>query len=158
RRLCGSRPLRCGLRPIGWFRREGPGRVGYGRGSFNGARGGRGDHRSCRELEHPGCPRDRCFEWIDTPRGTVTRASWTGRPLNGPVQKGAIGHAPMRGVYRRYCAWVFAKPRRAALVLLVLCLPALAADVQFFSRVRTGIADLLPKDTPSVKAIDAIHA
>jgi predicted RND superfamily exporter protein len=64
----------------------------------------------------------------------------------------------MRRAYRRYCEWVFAKPRRAALVLFVLCLPALAADAQFFSRVRTGIADLLPRDTPSVKAIDAIHA
>jgi predicted RND superfamily exporter protein len=42
--------------------------------------------------------------------------------------------------------------------MVLVCLPAVVADVQFFGRVRTGIADLLPKNTPSVTAIDTIHA
>jgi uncharacterized protein len=72
--------------------------------------------------------------------------------------KAGLALAPIGAAYRRYCEWVFARPRSAALAMLILCMPAAVADVQFFGRVRTGIADLLPKDTPSVRAIDAIHA
>jgi hypothetical protein len=52
-------------------------------------------------------------------------------------------------LYRRYVTAVRAQPRRAALVMLVLCIaPA----------IRAGLQELLPSNAPSVRALDEIHA
>ncbi len=64
---------------------------------------------------------------------------------------------PIRGAYRGYCRMVFARPGLVAVAMALLCVPAIAADVQLLRNVKTGIADLLPKDAPSVKAINAVH-
>lgn len=60
-------------------------------------------------------------------------------------------------LYARYARAALLRPGRMGLLLLVCCLPALILDVQFFSRVRTGLQDLLPSDAPSVRSLSAIH-
>src|ERR1700685_1197035 len=60
--------------------------------------------------------------------------------------------------YASFTRAVLANPRKAALWLLVACVPALFLDAQFFGRVRTGVQDLLPSDSPTVQNLDKIHA
>jgi len=64
----------------------------------------------------------------------------------------------MRGLYGRFVAAVFAHPRTAAAIITLALLPGIALDVQYFANVRTSLEDLLPKDAPSVRALDTIHA
>ena len=64
---------------------------------------------------------------------------------------------PLGRAYARYVAAVFAHPKLAALLLCLACVPGIVLDAQFFSNVRTGLEDLLPKSAPSVRAIDALH-
>ncbi len=61
-------------------------------------------------------------------------------------------------LYRRYVAAVCAHPRRAALVMLVLCVAPAVLTVRFFSDIRAGLQELLPSDAPSVRALEEIHA
>jgi len=61
-------------------------------------------------------------------------------------------------LYRRYVAAVCAHPRRAALVMLVLCIAPAVLTVRFFSDIRAGLQELLPSNAPSVRALEEIHA
>jgi hypothetical protein len=61
-------------------------------------------------------------------------------------------------LYRRYVTAVCAHPRRAALVMLVLCIAPAVLTVRFFSDIRAGLQELLPSNAPSVRALDEIHA
>ncbi len=59
--------------------------------------------------------------------------------------------------YRRYLSWVVASPRRAAICLLLACLPALGLSAQFFANLEAGLEDLLPPEAPTVRALRKIH-
>jgi predicted RND superfamily exporter protein len=61
-------------------------------------------------------------------------------------------------VYGRYVAAVFARPILAALLVTAALVPGAYLDAQYFANVRTGLEDLLPKNAPSVRALDVIHA
>jgi predicted RND superfamily exporter protein len=61
---------------------------------------------------------------------------------------------------RRYGQWVGAAdrhPRRLALAVAVALLPALLLTVRFFSDVRAGLEELLPRSATSVKALEELH-
>jgi predicted RND superfamily exporter protein len=63
-----------------------------------------------------------------------------------------------KDAYGRFVTWVCARPRQAAAFLILLCLPALALTAKFFSHVEAGLQELLPRDAPTVRALDRIHA
>jgi predicted RND superfamily exporter protein len=60
-------------------------------------------------------------------------------------------------LYRQFVEFVCRGPRRAGLLLFLACLPALGLTVRFFSHVEAGLQELLPRDTPAVRALDQIH-
>ncbi|HEY3452407.1 MAG TPA: MMPL family transporter [Myxococcales bacterium] len=67
----------------------------------------------------------------------------------------------MRGparLYRRYVAAVCRRPRLAALLLALFCLPALGLSAAYFSDVRAGLQELLPASSPNVAALQQLHA
>ncbi|MHB8417273.1 MAG: MMPL family transporter [Myxococcales bacterium] len=66
--------------------------------------------------------------------------------------------AAIRGLYGRFVAAVFARPRSAALIITLALVPGAILDAQYFANVRTSLEDLLPKDAPSVRALDTLHA
>src|SRR3989442_1347190 len=47
--------------------------------------------------------------------------------------------------------------RRSATLLALICLPPLWLTVRFFSHVEAGLQEMLPRDTPTVRALDRIH-
>ena len=53
--------------------------------------------------------------------------------------------------------WVDARPRLAAVLLLLVCAYPLVLTIEFFSDVRAGFTELLPPDAPAVRAIEAIQ-
>jgi predicted RND superfamily exporter protein len=57
----------------------------------------------------------------------------------------------------RYAAWVDARPKLAALILVLVSMPALALTVLFFSDVRAGLTELLPPNAPAVEALTTLH-
>lgn len=59
--------------------------------------------------------------------------------------------------YGRFVTAVFAHPRKAALYLSLALMPGLFLSLQFFTHVRTSLADLLPQNAPSVRALARIH-
>ncbi len=65
--------------------------------------------------------------------------------------------AAIRGLYGRFVAAVFARPRTAAVLITLLLVPGAILDGQYFANVRTSLQDLLPSDAPSVRALDSIH-
>ena len=60
--------------------------------------------------------------------------------------------------YGHFVAAVAARPGLAAILVLLVLLPGAYLDAQYFANVRTGLEDLLPKDAPSVRALDVIDA
>jgi uncharacterized protein len=74
------------------------------------------------------------------------------RPVNSPSPDAAPPSTLLRVV-----SWVEARPRAAALGVLLLCIGPLALTIQFFSDIRAGLTELLPKTAPAVKALEAIH-
>ena len=60
--------------------------------------------------------------------------------------------------YRAFVDFVCRSPQRAAALLACACLPAVALTTSFFANVDAGMRELLPRDTPSVRALDQIHA
>jgi predicted RND superfamily exporter protein len=69
-----------------------------------------------------------------------------------------VGLVLVADIYRAFVAAVCRSPRRAALLLAVASLPALAFTVRFFGHVEAGLQELLPRDTPTVGALERIHA
>jgi predicted RND superfamily exporter protein len=60
--------------------------------------------------------------------------------------------------YARFVRWVTAAPRRAALLLLLALVAPVGLCVRYFTQVHAGMQDLLPDDSPTVRAITALHA
>ncbi len=60
--------------------------------------------------------------------------------------------------YGRYVTLLCAHPGPAALLLVFLCLPALALSISFFSHIEAGLQELLPPTAPSVRALNKLHA
>jgi len=67
------------------------------------------------------------------------------------------GVGAVRALYQRYVDAVCARPRRAALILVAACLPALALTVTFFGHIDAGLQNLLRPSAPSVKALTTLH-
>ncbi len=61
-------------------------------------------------------------------------------------------------LYSRFLDFVSRRPGRAAVLLVLGCLPALALTANFFAHVEAGLQELLPRDTPTVRALEQIHA
>ncbi len=59
--------------------------------------------------------------------------------------------------YRRFVAFACARPRVAAALLALACLPALGLTARFFANVDAGLQELLPRTSPSVRALEQIH-
>jgi predicted RND superfamily exporter protein len=59
--------------------------------------------------------------------------------------------------YRRFVEFVCRRPGRALIVLLVACVPAIGLTINFFAHVEAGLQELLPRDAPTVRALDQIH-
>src|SRR5581483_10977965 len=57
----------------------------------------------------------------------------------------------------KYAEWVDQRPKLAALLLVLLSMPALYLSVIFFADVRAGLTELLPPDAPSAKALAVLH-
>jgi uncharacterized protein len=53
---------------------------------------------------------------------------------------------------------VDARPRAAAVLLLLLCAGPLLLTIRFFSDIRAGLTELLPPTAPSVRALEEVHA
>jgi uncharacterized protein len=62
------------------------------------------------------------------------------------------------GIYRRFLDFVCRRPGRALALLLLACVPAVALTINFFTHIEAGLQELLPRDTPTVKALEQIHA
>ena len=77
-----------------------------------------------------------------------------GSPSGQPPSRAA---AHLGAAYGRYLRAVCARPGSAALVLGVLCLPALVLSVGFFGHIDPGLQELLPPSTPSVRALNTLH-
>jgi predicted RND superfamily exporter protein len=60
-------------------------------------------------------------------------------------------------VYRRFVEFVCRRPGRALILLLAACLPAVGLTINFFAHVEAGLQELLPRDAPTVRALDQIH-
>jgi predicted RND superfamily exporter protein len=60
-------------------------------------------------------------------------------------------------LYTAFVSFVCRNPRRAALLLALGCLPLLFLTVRFFGHVEAGLQELLPRDAPTVRALDQIH-
>jgi predicted RND superfamily exporter protein len=60
-------------------------------------------------------------------------------------------------LYRQFVDFVCRGPRGAAVLLALLCLPPLWLTVRFFSHVEAGLQEMLPRDTPTVRALEQIH-
>lgn len=65
--------------------------------------------------------------------------------------------ALLGAVYDRYVAAACAWPGRAAALLTLVCLPALALSIAFFSHIEAGLQELLPPTAPSVRALTQLH-
>jgi uncharacterized protein len=63
----------------------------------------------------------------------------------------------LRPLYRGFVDSVCRRPRLAAALLAGLCVPALALTVRFFGHVEAGLQELLPRNTPAVRALELIH-
>ncbi len=63
----------------------------------------------------------------------------------------------MKTRYAAYVAAVVRRPRLATFLMLAFCAPALWLTVQFFSDIRAGLGELLPKNAPSVRALEVLH-
>ena len=72
-------------------------------------------------------------------------------PLRDPL-------SPVAKSYRRFVEGVCARPRLAVLLLALSCVPATALTAAYFADVRADFQELLPPSTPSVRALDQIHA
>jgi predicted RND superfamily exporter protein len=59
--------------------------------------------------------------------------------------------------YTGFVEFVCRNPRRAAVLLALGCLPLLFLTVRFFGHVEAGLQELLPRDAPTVRALDQIH-
>lgn len=64
----------------------------------------------------------------------------------------------LTNLYSRFLDYVCGQPRRALLLLLLACVPAAAATINFFAHVEAGLQELLPRDAPTVTALTQIHA
>jgi predicted RND superfamily exporter protein len=60
-------------------------------------------------------------------------------------------------LYRAFVRSVSRSPGRAAVLLALFCLPALALTIRFFAHVEAGLQELLPRGSPTVRALDKIH-
>ena len=60
-------------------------------------------------------------------------------------------------VYRRFVDSVSRRPARALVLLLLACVPAVALTINFFAHVEAGLQELLPRDAPTVRALEHIH-
>jgi len=65
--------------------------------------------------------------------------------------------APPRRAALAWLEWIDRRPWTSTALLALLCAGPLFLTVQFFSDVRAGLTDLLPKDAPAVRALDALH-
>jgi predicted RND superfamily exporter protein len=63
----------------------------------------------------------------------------------------------LQDLYTGFVQFVCRSPRRAAVYLLLACLPLLFLTVRFFGHVEAGLQELLPRDAPTVRALDQIH-
>jgi uncharacterized protein len=76
----------------------------------------------------------------------------------------ASGEPPSRasfrlgGLYGRYAGLVCERPALAALVLALVCVPALVLSIAFFGHIEAGLQELLPPTAPSVRALNKLHA
>ena len=79
----------------------------------------------------------------------------------GPMHVGrgkGRGLVGFLGLYRRFVDFVCRRPGRALALLLLACVPAVALTINFFAHVEAGLQELLPRDAPTVKALEQIHA
>ncbi len=60
-------------------------------------------------------------------------------------------------LYRRYVGFSCRRPQRVALLLGLLCLPAAGLTGKFFAEIEAGLQELLPPESPSVRALTRIH-
>src|SRR5262245_66307489 len=68
--------------------------------------------------------------------------------------RGLVGFSD---VYRRFVEFVCRRPGRALALLLLACVPAVLLTINFFAHVEAGLQELLPRDAPTVKALNQIH-
>lgn len=73
--------------------------------------------------------------------------------LRSPFRATAV----LGGVYDWYVRAACARPGLAAVLLTLVCLPALALSVAFFSHIEAGLQELLPPTAPSVRALTRLH-
>jgi predicted RND superfamily exporter protein len=71
----------------------------------------------------------------------------------GSASSGSVAPAGLLRLIGR----IDARPKTAALVLAVVCALPILLTVQFFSDIHAGLTELLPKNAPSVRALDEIH-
>lgn len=76
-------------------------------------------------------------------------------PSATPLARAA---AVVRAHYTRFVQGVCARPMRAALILLLACVPAVVLSVRYFIDIRAGLQELLPPSAPSVRALEQLHA
>jgi predicted RND superfamily exporter protein len=63
----------------------------------------------------------------------------------------------LSALYTSFISYVCRRPGRALILLVVACVPALALTINFFAHVEAGLQELLPRNAPTVKALEQIH-
>jgi predicted RND superfamily exporter protein len=63
----------------------------------------------------------------------------------------------LTGLYSRFIDLVCRRPGRALGLLLLACVPAVLLTIDFFAHVEAGLQELLPRNAPTVKALEQIH-
>jgi hypothetical protein len=70
---------------------------------------------------------------------------------------GAAGQRPPSARLRRYVAWAVRNGKILWLIAGLLALPALARTVMLYAHLKSDVEELLPRNAPSVAAIDELR-